>query len=241
MQTSALAPPYHPQQDAGAAAQQPADATAWGTRGPTPEEVRAAFSDQPGMLRPLARWLLPVVDQKVMYVLRPIALQKRRDLTMIRQDLVQDLLVEFLRDDGKLLRQWDPERGCTILSFIGLVTRCYIHHRFRRFKGNPWASEPVSAEEMTALVDDGVSLGPNLVEDLEHRQRLEQLHQKFVAQLSPRDQARFAALFVQQRSPAEVAADEGVTENAIHQWSSRIVRKIRGLFEESGEGGRAHA
>ncbi|MBK8261140.1 MAG: sigma-70 family RNA polymerase sigma factor [Nannocystis sp.] len=206
----------------------------WGMDGPSAEEIQAAFSDRPELMRPLARWLLSVVDRKVVYVLRPIAQQKRRDLATVRQDLVHDVLLELLRDGGKILRQWDPARGCSLSSFIGIVSRCFIHHRFKRFKGNPWASELLSAEELMVMVDDGVSMRSTLAEDLEHRQHLEHLYQILNTKLSPSDRIRFDRVYVQQMSPAEVAREEGVSENAIHQWSSRTIRKIRDLFGETG-------
>lgn len=205
----------------------------WGPQGPSQAEIGAAFTDGPELLRTLARWLLPVVELKVTYVLRPIALAKRRDLTTVRQDLVQDVLVELLRDGGKVLRQWDPTRGCSLTSFLALVTRCYIRHRFKQFKGNPWASDPVSAQELMALVDDGVPERATLADDLEHRQQLEYLYQSLDAKLNSRDRTRFNDIFVQQKTPAEVAQKEGVSENAIHQWSSRIIRKMRAIFGDS--------
>lgn len=192
--------------------------------------VSDALAGPPERRRVLAAWLLAVVDREVRIVLRPIALRYRRDLRDVAEDLVQDILLALLHDDGRVLRTWDPARGMKLRSFVALVVRRYVYRRFRGFRGNPWASDPAAAEDLVAHLEDGIGAQPSLLADIEYRLQLDAILGVLHGELNERDWRLFTRLFIEQHSPAAVGEEEGMSENSVHKWSSRFHARVRRLF-----------
>ena len=168
------------------------------------EAIRNALTGPPGLRRELATWLLGVVDREVRIVLRPIAVRYRRDLRDVAEDLVQDILLTLFHEEGRVLRTWDPARGMRLSSFVALVVRRYVYRRFRGFRGNPWSSDPAAAEELVAHLEDGITVGPSLLADIEYRLQLDAILGILQGELSDRDWRLFTMLFVEQHSPADI-------------------------------------
>lgn len=201
-----------------------------GDRELSPEDIRRSLAGSPAQRRQLAAWLLKVVDEKVRINLRPIASRYRRDLRDEAADIVQDVMVLLFHADGRVLRTWDPHRGMQLRSFISLIVRRNIFRTFRGFRGNPWVSDPAAAEEVAAYLDDGISQRSTLFSDIEYWLQLYQILDKLEGELSERDWRLFNKLFVEQHAPADVGDEEGMQENAVHQWMSRLKQRIRAMF-----------
>lgn len=195
--------------------------------------IRRCLAGTPELRRSLAVWLLGVVDREIRITLRPIAVRYRRDLRDVAEDLVQDVLVVLLHQDGQVLRTWDPARGMKLRSFVALVVRRYVHRRFRGFRGNPWSSDPAAAEDLASLLEDGITPGASLLADIEYRLQLDEILEVLRGELNERDWRLFTKLFVEQRSPADVGGEEEMSENSVHKWSSRFHQRVRRLFAPS--------
>ena len=193
-------------------------------------DIRQALGSTRERLRELAVWLLACVDREVRITLRPIALRYRRDLRDVADDLVQDVMVVLLHDDGRVLRAWDPERGMQLRSFVALVVRRTIFRKFKGFRGNPWSSDPADGEDLVTRMDDGIGTRPLLFADIEYRIQLDAVLSTLHSQLNEREWRLFTKLYVEQRSPADVGQEEGMKENSVHQWCSRFHRRVRQLF-----------
>lgn len=198
--------------------------------GLSPETVRRWLAKSPGQQRPFAAWLLDVVDRETRFVLKPIALRYRRDLRVEAGDIVQDVMLLLFDAGGRVLRAWDPARGMKLRSFVSLIVRRCILRIFRGFRGNPWSSDPAAAAEITAYLDDRITRGPTLLAEIEYRIQLEQILDGLRGKLSDRDWRLFTKLFVDQRKPAAVGDEEGMRENAVHQWKRRFIQRLGEMF-----------
>lgn len=207
----------------------------FGEDGPAMAEIHRALAGPAELRRALATWLLGVVDREIRMTLRPIAARHRRDLRDVAEDLVQDVMLALFHQDGQVLRAWDPARGMKLRSFVSLVVRRFVYRKFRGFRGNPWSSEPAAETNIVALIDDGITPGASLLADIEYRLQLDATLEVLHGELNERDWRLFTKLFVEQRSPADVGGEEGMTENSVHKWSSRFHQRVRRLFTPSGD------
>lgn len=198
--------------------------------GLSPETIRRWLSKPPGQQRPFAAWLLTVVDHEIRFFLRPIAKRYRRGLRDEAGDIAQDVMLLLFDGGGRVLRTWDPGRGMKLRSFVSLIVRRCIIRTFRGFRGNPWSSDPAAAAEIMAHLDDRISGGPTLLAEVEYRIQLEQVLDGLRGKMNDRDWRLFTKLFVDQRKPATVGDEEGMRENAVHQWKRRFVQRLGEMF-----------
>lgn len=196
----------------------------------SPETIRRWLSRSPDQQRPFAAWLLKVVDHEIRFFLKPIAERYRRNLRDEAGDIAQDVMLLLFDGGGRVLRAWDPARGMKLRSFVALIVRRCIIRTFRGFRGNPWSSDPAAAAEITAILDDRITRGPTLLAEIEYRIQLEQILDGLRGKMNDRDWRLFTKLFVDQRKPAAVGDEEGMRENAVHQWKRRFVQRLVQMF-----------
>ncbi len=83
---------------------------------------RALGGDEPALSRLVAA-LTPVIQARVArsLLLRRSGAASGRDIRQEVENLTQEIFLVLFADNGKVLRTWQPERGLTLLSFVGLV------------------------------------------------------------------------------------------------------------------------
>jgi RNA polymerase sigma factor (sigma-70 family) len=195
-------------------------------------QVHAALDGDRAALAELVRTLLPVIKVEVGVALVRRALPRRRDARQEVDDFSHDVLLHLLSARGKLLRMWDPDRGRSLASFVRLITRQRVARILLGHRGNPWSEDPTDDEVLAPLTrvahDDRA---------LESREELRALLERLRAHLSERGLALFHGIYVEQRSIAEVAAEHGMTREAVDAWNTRTRNLARRLSADRAEQG----
>jgi len=142
-----------------------------------------------------------------------------------RADLVEDLYQEFfislLRNDYKKLRQFRGAHGCSLASWLRLLTvRLTID--FLRKQG-PNSGEVAGA---TSRYD------PDPAEPLLNEQQ-EKLLNQAIQTLSPRDRILLDLCYRQALASEEVAQLLKTSVNAVYTQKSRVLEKIREVLRRS--------
>jgi integrase len=197
----------------------------------TPQRIESALSGDEGTLRGLVRDLTPVVQARAARaLLRRRSLARGEDPRQRLGDVAQDVYVELFRDRAKLLRSWDPARGMSLASFVGLVTEQRVAATLRSSKRNPWAE---------ALADGDVEVGADTAagaadpeERLLSRDAVERLLDRVRAQLSPVGLDMFYRLVIREEAIASVCAATGMSTSAVQAWSSRLKRLVQSLAHD---------
>lgn len=196
----------------------------------TAAQLHYVLNGAANLQQELAVWLIPVVDQEARIALQPIAFRYRRDLRDVVEEFVNDIMCDLFLEGGKVLRAWNPNLGMTLRGFVALIARRTIYRRFRGFRTNPWSSSPADVDVLHGLIDDGIAARHSVLADVEYRIQLDQVLSTLFSQLNDRDWRLFTKLFIEQRSPAEVAVDEQIEVNSVHKWRSRFHVRVRKLF-----------
>lgn len=196
--------------------------------GLTREDVQRALESDRNALTKLVNELIPVIRVEVGVALLRRARSRGRDPRQDLDDFSQSILLYLLNNDGKLLRQWDPERGRSLASFVRLIARQRVSRTLQGHKGNPWSDEPTE-------LADFEKLSPEPTRDdqiLESRDQLRVLMEQLRARLSERGLLLFQMIYVEQRSIAEVAKTVGMSRGALDAWNSRTRKLARKLARE---------
>ena len=142
-----------------------------------------------------------------------------------RADLVEDLYQEFfvslLRNESKKLRQFRGAHGCSLASWLRLLT----------------ARLTIDCLRKQAPTSDGVAAmsrhGPDPAEPLLNEQQETLLHQA-IQTLSPRDRILVDLCYRQALPSEQIAALLKTSVNAVYTQKSRVLEKIREVLRRSG-------
>ncbi|MCB9545891.1 MAG: sigma-70 family RNA polymerase sigma factor [Myxococcales bacterium] len=107
-------------------------------------------------------------------------------------DLVQQVFERLLRDDGRLLRAWQPDRG-SLQAYCSVIARSVVSERRR------------VARPMADALPDGADEAPGPEQVTSARERLQQLRACLRRCLSPGAWLVFMGLYADRREPAELA------------------------------------
>jgi RNA polymerase sigma-70 factor (ECF subfamily) len=130
-------------------------------------------------------------------------------------DLVADVWLALLRDDMHKLRQYQPDRGYRIASFIGLVaTHLTIDH--------------LRARRAHAALDEAAEVASDCEEasaSLEAHQQAK-LARAAIGRLNSDEREFVFEVFHAERSPGDLARTLGLTTNTIYSRKFKIREKL---------------
>ncbi len=199
----------------------------------TREDVSRALAGTPAEVARVIEKLTPVIQARVARGL----LQRRRGPSSGRsvrqevEDLTQEVFLALFADDGKVLRDWQPERGLSLANFVGLVAERQTASILRSGKRSPWKEDPTLTAELDGSDDTS---GPE--KEAASRQVLRRLLQRLNDELSPLGRHLFDLIFLRELSVPEVERKIGMKPDAIYAWRSRLRRlanELRTEVEES--------
>jgi RNA polymerase sigma factor (sigma-70 family) len=196
------------------------------------DEVRRALAgDEPALTR-LVRTLTPVIQSRVArsLLLRRTGTAAGRNIRQEVEDIVQEIFLVLFAEEGRVLRSWQPERGLSLLNFVGLVAERQTASILRSGKRSPWKEDPTLVEDMDQAAPTPES-GPE--EAAASREQLKLLLHRLTVELSPLGRHLFDLLFLRELPLEEVTRETGLSSDAVYAWRSRLRRLARRLLDES--------
>jgi RNA polymerase sigma-70 factor, ECF subfamily len=159
----------------------------------------------------------------VYYTIKKTLLRHHTDPhTDVIEELYQDFFVSLLRNDGKKLRQFRGTHGCSLASWLRVVTtRLTID--FIRKQALP------SGEVASAMYRDSPDPAEPLINEEQERMLNQAIHS-----LSARDRVLLDLCYRQALASGEVAELLKTSINAVYAQKSRVLEKIREVLRKSG-------
>ena len=166
----------------------------------------------------LVNYLTPIIKNEVRRLLiRRRALQGPFSNNQDVADLCQEVLLLLFRDQERLLRCWNKDKGLDLEGFVSLVTRRRVVSLLRSNKFRYKQDEPLDEHEYT------IGLGQNPVEKLiEDQKMLDFTFRKLRKSLSTLGYRIFVQLYVLEKTPEEIARHMKITKNTVYVWRTRI-------------------
>ncbi len=198
------------------------------------DEVRKALAGDEPALNRFVRTLTPVIQSRVArgLLLRRTGTAAGRNVRQEVEDLTQEIFLVLFAEEGRVLRGWQPERGLSLLNFVGLVAERQTASILRSGKRSPWKEDPTLAEDMDQA-SSAPEHGPE--EIVASREQLKLLLHRLTAELSPLGRQLFDLLFLRELPLEEVTRRTGMSPDAVYAWRSRLRRLARRLLDEPSE------
>lgn len=197
----------------------------------TPALVARAADRDPAACRALVDALTPTIQARVTLALqRRAALGRGRVLRQEVLDMTQEVFLALFDHDARILRRWDPDRGASLKTFVGLVAEREVRAVLRSRRRSPWTEDPTAPDDFAM---------PSEAADADRRvagkQTLRAVLDRLRTRLSERGLLLFRALVVEQRPVDEVAQTHDMTRDAIYAWRSRLKRTVVQIAAEMEE------
>lgn len=198
----------------------------------TPARIHEALEGDKAALSDVVRELLALLKVELARFLHRWARSQRRDARQDVDDFAHEVLLYFLGERGRVLRTWDPARG-TLVAFVRMVARQRVSRTLLKRRGNPWSDEPTEIEELEPQLEPDPA-----ARVLESRELLRSLLVRLRSELTERGLLLFHQIYIEERPIAEVAAEFGMTRQAIDAWNNRTRNLARRLAAELPAEGR---
>jgi RNA polymerase sigma factor (sigma-70 family) len=186
--------------------------------------VRALEGDEVAV-RQIVEHLTPVIQAKAARALLRSggAGKSRHEIA----DLIQDIFVVLFEEDRRVLRRWDPETS-SLRTFVAVVAERRVISILRTRGAQrdlPLESgeTPLVGEDESGEVEAGAA----------GREQLARVWEQLRRELSPLGLTMFRAIFVEEKTVAEITDETGLTPEAIYAWRSRIRKRARAVWSES--------
>lgn len=196
------------------------------------DEIRGALAGAEPALTRLVQRLTPVLQSRVArgLLLRRTGPAAGRNIRQEVEDLTQEIFLLLFADGGKVLRSWQPERGLSLLNFVGLVAERQTASILRNGKRSPWKEDPTLPEDFTQASPES---GPE--EITASREQLKLLLHRLTEELSPLGRHLFDLLFLRELPAEEVVRQTGMSPDAVYAWRSRLRRLAGRLLKEMSD------
>jgi RNA polymerase sigma-70 factor (ECF subfamily) len=179
-------------------------------------------------VRVLIDELSPVIQRRVARALLRRGPERSRDVREEVKDLTQHVFVVLFAEEGRVMRQWDPERGLSLKNFVGLIAEREVSVILRSRRKSPWTEDAVAPEDLDESTDHAAS--PEHI--TASKEMLARILETVRQQLTDHGFELFQLLVVEERSIDDVCAATGKSADAIYAWRSRLGRLVMKVAQE---------
>lgn len=189
--------------------------------------LAAALSGSAEHRRALVRYLNPVIHVRAA---AHVARRRRSGMGGSRSDvddLVQEVWAVLLRDGQAALRRWEPSRGASLTTFVGLCASRAIVSYDRG--GARRGAREICVEASRLDHIEGARRHDDRVADID---LVSKVLNKLRSRLSERGEHALDAMFVEGLSVAEAEPRTGMTKSALYTWRREIKLEARKVLDE---------
>lgn len=199
----------------------------------TRELLSGALSGDAAARKALVRALAPIVQVRVYRTIcasgpRASGRSARQEV----EDLTQDVLVALFKDDARVLRMWDAERGLSLPNFVGLVAEREARHVLQSRRRSPFSLVPTEDEALARAA--GSAPGPET--EVASRELFDRVWRALKDELTPRAVELFRRLVLEERTVEEVCEEFAMQPGAVYTWRSRLTARAREIVVEIERG-----
>jgi len=185
-----------------------------------------ALAGNPAAVRAVIAAFTPIIQARAVRALSRRGRQAGRDPRQELGDLVQEVLLQLFRDDGRVLRSWQPERGLSLLNFVGLVAEREVARIARSGRRSPWALDPTEDAELEAAVGTEDSAERSVGS----RDLFDQVCERLEEELHPKALELFRLLVIDEIPVPTVCETMGLSADQVYNWRSRLLKRAREIL-----------
>ncbi|MFN3201939.1 MAG: RNA polymerase sigma factor [Bradymonadia bacterium] len=186
--------------------------------------ITEALSGDRTSMQQIIRRLLPVIQSRVR-----VYLSRRSGQRLGGQDaddLIQEIWLALIKDEGRVLMAYDPDRGMSLEGYTGLICRRELWRRAESSQSERRGGH-LKLVELDEARDTQSQENPEQLTVA--RGDLKRLYTYLMTELPPRGQLVLMALYEDGLSAEQAAEFVGVTKQVIYNWQHKI-RKLSRAF-----------
>ena len=188
-------------------------------------DLTRALAGDPAAVRAVIAAFTPIIQARATRALTRRGRQGR-DPRQELGDLVQEVLLQLFRDDGRVLRSWQPEKGLSLLNFVGLVAEREVARIARSGRRSPWALDPTEDAELEVAVGTVDSAERNAGS----RDLFDQVYERLEEELHPKALELFRLLVIDETPVPTVCDATGLSAEQVYNWRSRLLKRAREIL-----------
>ena len=143
-------------------------------------------------------------------------------------DMCQEVFVVLFADGARVLRQWNPDRGASLLNFVGLVAEREVISILRSRRRSPFTEDPTETDELDSMSDPSPAGETRALV----RDELERVLDELRLRLSPEGLHLFYVLVVEERDIDTLSKELGLERNTLYVRRSRLRKLVHRIREE---------
>ena len=174
----------------------------------------------------LVERLQPTIQAEVALVVLGRSSTGPKTVRLEVEDLVQDVWETLFRDNWRVLRHYQPDRGASLKTFVGLVSRRVAIDALRSGRRNPWREQPSPPQHL----ETNAPLPVSLEQRVQDRNLLEHVYGQLEIELGAKGRSALESLFAEGLSIEEASERTGMTKSALYTWRKRITQRARSLL-----------
>lgn len=182
-------------------------------------ELQAFLAGQPQAVRAFVQEYGPILRAVIRRKL--VGSHRQRE-----EDLLHDIFLGLLRDNSRVLRMWDEQKGRSFKVFLQVFAERRTLDWLRRQK-REGREEPTEAAALVLKSERSQT-----AEVVELPEWLEGVMDRFQRECSKEDAQLFELLFIEDRSAPEVAKTLGIAVDAVYQRRHRLKARLLNWKQE---------
>lgn len=186
--------------------------------------IERGLAGDESAIESLVNLLTPVIQARAARALLRHPRRARRAIEEEVADLTQEVFLELFRQDGRVLRAWQPLAGASLPTFVGIIAQRRVISRLRSGRQSPYQDHPHAPEELEGHENAALESHERAVES---RQELGRLLDEFREALTPKGLDMFYRLHVSSEPVEQICAETGLKPAAVYQWQTRLRQMAR--------------
>lgn len=147
------------------------------------------------------------------------------------EDLFQNILESFIKDDCHRLKQYRGDNNCSVASWLRVVTISRTINFITRRK--TFISLDDDSDDRQPL-EEKIKNTEKSVEELLINAERGRLLQMAIEKLNPKDRQIMEFYYKDDLKPEEIAKHMNVAVNTVYSWVSRIKKRLQKILQEEG-------
>lgn len=194
----------------------------------TPEIVTKAVAGDRLAVRLLIKNLTPVIQLAVVHVLKRYTQNYQHNhIHLDVADYCQDVFVSMFKNNSKVLRGWNPNKGMNLKSYISLITKRLVISSLRQVKFTQSLDDDSISENIDSYLktpDEGIQFI--------NRHLLFRIIKALKNEISELGYEIFVQIFLYGFSAEEIAKKTNLSKNSIYVWKNRLKTHAKKISDE---------
>jgi len=198
----------------------------------SPEVVDLAIAGNKTALRLLIEHLTPVIQLAVVHILKRCTQNYQHNHTHLEvTDYCQEIFILMFKNDSKVLRDWNPNKGMNLKSYISLITKRRVISSLRNIK----FTQSLDDDTIDINIDSFLKT-PDEEAQFINRHLLYRIIKSLKNEISVFGYEIFIQIFLYGYSADEVASKMNLTKNSVYVWKNRLKAQAKNISDQLENG-----